>query len=211
MDFNLYLITDRKQTLGRDLLSVIEEALTGGVRAVQLREKDLASRALYELAMEIRKITSRHGARLFINDRVDIAMAVNADGVHLGEESMPTCQARAILGNTKLIGVSCHGSTGILHAQDQGADFVTLGPVYHTPSKARYGEPMGIAQFEAVAKAARIPVFALGGIKRGNVPEVIAGGASGISLISAVLAADNPQEEARMLLSLLPTLEGGGK
>ena len=144
IDFNLYLITDRKQTCGRPLLDVVEEALKGGVRAVQLREKDLTSRELYELAYEMRKLTSRFNARLFLNDRLDIAMAVEADGVHLGINSIPVYKARKVLGEQKLIGVSCHNQVNAITAQEKGADFITFGPVYYTASKAAYGEPLGL-------------------------------------------------------------------
>jgi len=204
IDFNFYLITDRHKTLGRELCTVVEEALRGGVRAVQLREKDLSSRELYELAYEMRKLTSRYGARLFINDRVDIALAVDADGVHLGNESMPIYRARKVLGETMMIGVSCHNQVNAITAQEKGADFITFGPVFPTPSKSIYGEPLGLAKLEEVTGLLQIPVFALGGIKRDKVPEVIACGIRGIALVSAVLSADKPREEAKALLALLP-------
>ncbi|HEX5774265.1 MAG TPA: thiamine phosphate synthase [Geomobilimonas sp.] len=204
IDFNFYLITDRRNTGGRELCSVVEEALRGGVRAVQLREKDLSSRELYELAYEMRKLTSRYGARLFINDRVDIALAVEADGVHLGGESIPIYRARMVIGEKKLIGVSCHNQVNAITAQEKGADFITFGPVFPTPSKAVYGEPLGTAKLEEIASLLQIPVFALGGIKRNKVPEVVACGVHGIALVSAVLTADNPRDEAKALLALLP-------
>ena len=204
IDFNFYLITDRRNTGGRELCAVVEEALRGGVRAVQLREKDLSSRELYELAYEMRKLTSRYGSRLFINDRVDIALAVDADGVHLGGESIPIYRARMVMGEKKLIGVSCHNQVNAITAQEKGADFITFGPVFPTPSKAVYGEPLGTAKLEEIASLLQIPVFALGGIKRDKVPEVVACGAHGIALVSAVLTADNPRDEAKALLALLP-------
>jgi thiamine-phosphate pyrophosphorylase len=203
MDFNLYLITDRKQTRNSNLPEVIEAALTGGVKAVQLREKDLSGRSLFDTALGMRELTSRYGAKLIINDRVDIALAVDADGVHLGGESIPVRAARKVLGGQKLIGVSCHDRAGAMAAQDAGADFITFGPVYYTSSKARYGDPVGIAALRETAVILRIPVFALGGIKPGNVREVIAAGAHGIALISAIIAADDPEKETEGLLSLL--------
>jgi thiamine-phosphate pyrophosphorylase len=205
IDFNLYLITDRRQTRDRSLVEVIENALRGGVRAVQLREKDMTGRACYELAYELRKLTARYNARLFINDRIDIALAVDADGVHLGGESLPIHRARKILGERKLIGVSCHNQVSAITAQEMGADFITFGPVYHTLSKAPYGQPLGVEKLEEVARILMIPVFALGGINRGNTPEVIAAGAFGVALISAIIAADNPREEAQKILSLIPS------
>jgi thiamine-phosphate pyrophosphorylase len=204
IDFNFYLITDRHKTQGRELCTVVEEALRGGVRAVQLREKDLPSRELYELAYEMRKLTSRYDARLFINDRADIALAVDADGIHLGNSSMPIYRVRKVLGEKILIGVSCHNQVSAITAQEKGADFITFGPVFPTPSKAVYGEPLGLAKLEEVTGLLQIPVFALGGIKKDKVPEVIACGVRGIALVSAVLSTDKPREEARALLALLP-------
>jgi thiamine-phosphate pyrophosphorylase len=203
IDFNLYLITDRKGSGGRDLGAVVEEALKGGIRAVQLREKDLSSRDLYEFAIAMRKLTARHDARLFINDRTDIALAVNADGVHLGDASLPIHLARQLLGAKKLIGASCHDQLSAMAAQEDGADFITYGPVFYTPSKALYGQPVGVNSLEEVTHRLDIPVFALGGISSGNAHAALAAGAHGIALISAVLAADNPRAEAKKLLSLL--------
>jgi thiamine-phosphate pyrophosphorylase len=210
IDFNLYLITDRKQTRNSNLPEVIEAALKGGVKALQLREKDLPGNALYAVACEMRDLTSRFGARLFINDRVDIALAAAADGVHLGVESMPVAAARKILGADKLIGVSCHDRLSALKAQQDGADFITFGPVYPTPSKACHGEPVGIGKLAETAKVLRIPVFALGGISLNNVREVITCGAHGIALISAVISAEEPAREAAKLLSLLSAPPQGG-
>lgn len=182
---------------------MVEEALAGGVRAVQLREKDLTPRELLELARTMRELTGRCGARLIINDRVDIALAVDADGVHLGEASIPAAAARRILGPDRLIGVSCHDTEGALAAETSGADFITFGPVYPTPSKAAYGPPVGVERLSKTAELLRIPVFALGGIKREKTSEVMATGAAGVALISAIIAAGNPAEEARAFLSLL--------
>lgn len=207
IDFNLYLITDRHKTGGRPLRGVVEEALKAGVKAVQLREKDLSTRELYETAYELRKLTARHNARLFINDRLDVALAVDADGVHLGGESMPIYRARKILGEKKLIGVSCHNQVSAITAQEMGADFITFGPVYYTESKAAYGPPVGVELLETITSCLSIPVFALGGIKPHNVPEVVAKGASGVALISAVIGAPQPFEAGRELLSMLPPVE----
>ncbi|HEY5512314.1 MAG TPA: thiamine phosphate synthase [Geomonas sp.] len=209
IDFNLYLITGRGETLGRNLEFVVEEALRGGVRAVQLREKGLSTKELYETAYELRRLTSRYGAKLFINDRVDIALAVDADGVHVGGGSLPLYRVRRLLGERKLIGVSCHNQVQAITAQEMGADFITFGPVYFTPSKAGYGDPVGLELLETVTGMLQIPVFALGGIKRDNCAEVVSCGVRGVSLISAVMAAPDPRDAARGLLALLPALDSG--
>lgn len=204
VDFNLYLITDRNQSGGMRLIDIVEEALKGGVRAVQLREKDLSSRELYELAYDMRKLTAKYAAKLIINDRVDIALAVEADGVHLGLNCMPIHRVRKLLGNNKLIGLSCHNQVNAIMAQENGADFITFGPIYYTPSKANYGLPVGIERLDTVTHLLGIPVFALGGIKRENIPEVIAAGAAGIALVSAIIASDDPRSEAEAMISMLP-------
>jgi len=203
VDFRLYLITDRNNAGGRDLNFVVEEALKGGVNAVQLREKDLSGRDLYEAARDLRRLTARHGALLIVNDRIDVAQAVDADGVHLGAGSIPVPEARRILGAGRLIGVSCHDPASAVGAQEMDADFITFGPVFYTPSKAAYGEPVGEEKLAETTGLLRIPVFALGGIDRSNVSRVMAAGSHGIALISAVMAADNPREETVSLLSSL--------
>lgn len=204
-DFKIYLITDRSQCGGLRLIDVVEDALKGGVTAVQLREKDLSSRELYELAYDMRKLTARYDARLLINDRVDIALAVDADGVHLGSNSMPVHRARRLLGPDRFIGFSCHNQVNAIMAQESGVDFITFGPVYYTPSKAVYGKPVGVDKLESVTHVLQIPVYALGGIKTENIPEVIAAGASGISLVSAVIASEDPRAEAEAMITMLAT------
>ncbi|HJV37051.1 thiamine phosphate synthase [Geomonas sp.] len=209
IDFNLYLITGRGETLGRNLEFVVEEALRGGVRAVQLRDKDASTKGLYETAYELRRLTSRYGAKLLINDRVDVALAVEADGVHLGSQSLPIYKVRRLLGERKLIGVSCHNQVQAITAQEMGADFITFGPVYYTPSKAPYGDPVGLEKLCTVAEMLQIPVFGLGGINLDNCREVISCQVSGIALISGILSAPDPREAAKDLLAMLPPVEGG--
>jgi len=204
VDFNLYLITDRKQPLqGRSLIETVAAALEGGVRAVQLREKDLSAAELYPLARELRELTARHDARLLINDRLDVALAVKADGVHLGGHSLPVVAARKILGPDKLIGVSTHRFEEVTGAQRDGADFVTFGPVYFTPSKAVYGEPVGLGPLREVCSAAPLPVFALGGVTLGCLPELRSSGCRRVALISAILASADPAAAAAAILTHL--------
>jgi len=200
IDFSLYLITDRMQTAGRALSAVVAESLRGGLRAVQLREKDLAAGQLLELAVELRQLTREYGAKLLINDRIDVALAAGADGVHLGKAGLPVPEARRILGSKRLIGYSAHSAEEALQAQLDGVDFVTLGPVYHTPSKAQYGEPLGLSALSEAVRLVTIPVFALGGVRPASVAEVLSGGAHGVALISAIMAAPNPRVETESLL-----------
>lgn len=206
INFSLYLITDRRALgPGRDLVEAVAAALAGGVRGVQLREKDLPPRDLFPLALELRALTRRFGARLLINDRIDIAQAVEADGVHLAGTSLPTAVARRLLGPEALIGVSTHHIDEVLAAALEGADFVTFGPVYPTPSKASYGPPVGLDALRAVCAARILPVFALGGVKPRHLPELLDAGASGIALISAILAASDPQRAAGNLCQKFPS------
>jgi len=206
VDFSLYLITDRRQVPGGDLVTAVRGALEGGVRAVQLREKDLPAAELFPLARELRELTRRHGARLFVNDRLDVALAVGADGVHLGGHSLPTATARRLLGPLALIGVSTHSESEAARAARDGADFVTFGPVYFTPSKARYGAPVGLERLSAATAVSPLPVFALGGVTAERCVDVLAAGARGAALISAILADPDPAAAAtRCLAQLAPS------
>lgn len=202
--FKLYLITDRK--LFGDtpsFFSAISEALEGGVKALQLREKDLGIRELLEMAYRLREMTNKHGARLFVNDRVDVALAADADGVHLGESCMPVFAARKVVGKGKLIGVSTHGMDQAIQAEKDGADFVTLGPVFETPSKIRYGKPLGIDIIRRAADRLSVPFYAIGGISRDRAGEVMQAGCRGVALISAVLASEDIKTETEELMRLL--------
>lgn len=196
VDFRVYLITDRRQAKDGDILAAVAAALDGGVRAVQLREKDLGGRELFRLAEAMRRLTARYKARLLVNDRVDVAYAAGADGVHLGGGSIPVGEARTLLGTRALIGRSAHGLGELAAAERDGADFATFGPVYATPSKAAYGPPAGVAALAAACARATVPVFALGGVGPGNMTETLKAGAFGIAVISAVVAAADPRAAA---------------
>ena len=197
----MYLVTDRHQTGGRDLLEVVGQALRAGVRAVQLREKDLATRDLYHLAGKLLAVTREAGAALLINDRVDVAMALPADGVHLTRRSLPPKEARELLGPARLIGISCHSLAEVREAVDGGADFVVLGPIFETPSKMPYGVPLTTALLQQARAATTLPVLAIGGINPARVPEVMAAGADGVAVISAVMAALDPGAAVSELLA----------
>jgi thiamine-phosphate pyrophosphorylase len=199
IDSRLYLITNRHQTGGRKLEDVVSAALEGGVRLVQLREKDLCSADLFRLATKLRILTNRYGARLLINDRLDIALACGADGVQLGISTLPVVAARHLLGTRMVIGYSAHSIDEALRVQTEGADFVTFGPVYATPSKADFGAPCGVMKLAEAAAALDIPVYALGGIKLDNSVAALKAGARGIAVISAILAAENPHSAAALL------------
>lgn len=203
-DFRVYLITDRKSVArGGEITRAVEEALEGGVRSVQLREKDLPGRELFRLAETLRALTLRHGARLLVNDRADVAKAVGADGVHLGALSIPPREARRVLGPGSLIGCSAHSLKELREAEIAGADFVTFGPVYPTPSKAAFGPPVGIEALAEACGKARIPVLALGGIHAGNAANAVRAGCSGVALISGIVAAEDPRAASEELFMAL--------
>lgn len=199
----LYLITDMRALGDEPLLRQVKGALDAGVRLVQLREKHLEGGALLKLAKALRELTTGYGASLIINDRADIALLSNADGVHLGQSGFSPRDARKIIGSDKLIGVSTHSLDEAMAAETQGADFITFGPIYDTPSKAAYGAPVGVSALKEVCDATRIPVYAIGGIKKDNAAEVIQNGASGIALISAIMASPDAREAASRLLRTL--------
>ncbi len=197
----LYLITDRRQTGGRSLPEVVEAALRGGVDAVQLREKDLPARELAELARRLLQICRRRGARLLINDRIDVALAVGADGVHLPSASFTCGDARRLLAD-RLVGVSTHSAAEVETAAGEGADFVVLGPIRATPSKLAYGSPLGM-EVLAAARRAAIPVLALGGMDAEHVEGALRAGAAGVAVVRAVCAAADPAAAAARLCAKL--------
>jgi thiamine-phosphate pyrophosphorylase len=202
-NFDLYLITDRKLTHGRDLVWVLERALDGGVKAVQLREKNLSGKELFTLAERVTRLCQRYNTQLFINDRVDVALAVDAAGVHLGEASIPVPAARSLLGAHRSIGVSTHSLDGARRAEQEGADFVVFGPVYFTPSKADLGVPQGIKALQFIVENISLAVYAIGGIKADNALEAKSVGSRGVALISAIMSAEDPALAAKQIIALL--------
>ncbi len=202
----LYLITNRH--LFPDIqkfLDTLDVVLSAGVDILQLREKDLSSADLYNLACEVRDLCKRYGTVFLINDRADIAMAVEADGVHLTEQSLPSPIVRKILGSNKIIGRSIHKIQDIDREASAGTDFITFSPVFYTESKARYGSPQGIERLKDACMHSNIPVAALGGINTNNVDEVLAAGVCGVAVISAVLGDDHPAESVSLFRNLLET------
>ena len=198
----LYLVTDRHATGGRPLAAVIEAALRGiagsGLApeevAVQLRDKDLSGRALTELARALRDKTAAAGVRLFVNDRIDVALSVGADGVHLGGASLSPADAQAIA-PALAIAISAHQIDDLRAAVGQAA-FAVFGPIYDTPSKRRYGPPVGLAALEAAAGVG-LPLIAIGGIDPGHTGDVRRSGAYGLACIRAVMAAGDPASALR--------------
>lgn len=196
----VHLVTDRR--LVADLAAAARRALCGlppGTAALHLREKDLGGRDLLRLARALRDACRESGQLLLVNDRVDVALAAGADGVHLPSAGLPPAEARRLLGPARLLGVSCHSAADVRRARDGGADFATFGPVFETPSKRAFGPPPGLPAL-AEASALGLPLVGLGGVEPGNAAAVRAAGACGVAAIRAWLAAPDPAAAARALL-----------
>lgn len=196
----LVLVTDRHATAGRPLEDVVAAALDAGLPAVQLRDKDLAARDLAALAVRLRARTRGTGALLFVNDRVDVALAVDADGVHLGGASLPVRVARGLLPPGRLIGESTHAAGEVAAS---AADFVFFGPVHATPSKPAGRAPQGEAALAAAVRVARVPVLAIGGLDATTAAAARAAGAHGVAVIRAILGAPDPAAATHALLARL--------
>lgn len=170
---------------------------------MQVRERDMATQDLLALSRDVCASVRVRGVRVMINDRTDLALALDADGVHLRADSMPVAVARRLLGPDRLIGVSAHSTDDVIRAESDGADFAVLGPIYETPSKRQYGEPIGLHALEAVGRHCRIPVFAIGGVTVARVEEVRKAGAYGVAVVSAILSAASAESATRQFLDAL--------
>jgi thiamine-phosphate pyrophosphorylase len=191
----LVLVTDRHAT-GRDVVDVVCAALDAGLPAVQLREKELSDAALLALAERLRSETAARGALLLVNGRVDVAVAVGADGVQLGTGALPVAEARRLLAPGTLVGVSTHTAQEVAEAGAAGADFVLYGAVYRTPGKTAVG-PEALA---TAVRAAAVPVLAIGGVTAAEIPALRRAGAAGVAVIRAILAAPDPGAATRALI-----------
>jgi thiamine-phosphate pyrophosphorylase len=203
----LCLVTDRTQTRGRELATVVGECLAAGLPAVQVRERDLGAADLAFLCRRLLGPARDAGAMLVVNDRVDVALAVGADAVQRTHTSLAVDDIRAVAGRRLRIGVSVHSLEDAVDAELKGADWVTYGPVYDTPSKRPYGAPQGPERLATVARGLRIPVVAIGGITPERVKEVRQAGARGVAVISAILAADSPADATRRFREALARSE----
>lgn len=196
----LVVVTDPRCGEGRALVDVVRAALRGGAPAVQLRAKSGTAREAVELARALREATRAAGALLFVNDRVDVALAAGADGAHVGDDDLPVAAARRIVPPGFLLGRSAETPEQAVRAREEGADYVGVGPVYETASKDDAGLPVGLARVRAVSAAAGIPAVGIGGIDAGNAAEVARAGAAGVAVIRAVMQAPDPADAVRELL-----------
>jgi thiamine-phosphate pyrophosphorylase len=198
----LYAILDPSQTKGRPAIKILTHLLNGGAKIIQLRAKEMTSNEIYRLATEARELASRAGCLLILNDRVDIAVAGQANGVHLGQEDVPLVVARRLMGNEKLIGISTHDLAQAQEAEKGGADYIGFGPIFGTATKETGYSPRGTALLKEIRKAVKIPIVAIGGITEQNVTEVWNAGADSAAIISDIMGAENVAEKVRRILAL---------
>jgi thiamine-phosphate pyrophosphorylase len=187
VNFRLLLVTDRRQLPGRSLSTVLSQAILAGVPAIQLRERDLPTGELLSLAREIHATAASRAVPLLLNDRVDLALALNLDGVHLRADSLSISVVRRLIGPDRLIGISTHSLEEVRRANHDGADYLIFGPIFDTPSKRSFGPPLGLDVLRAVCRESTIPVFAIGGITSARVRDVRRAGAHGVAVIGALL------------------------
>jgi len=196
IDYSLYLVTDRGLARGRSTLDVVKAAVQGGVTCVQLREKDCSTLEFIEQAFAIKNFLRAGGVPLIINDRVDVALAIEADGVHLGQTDMPLDIAKKIVGDSMIIGISAESIEDAVEAEKGGADYLGVSPIYATPTKTDTAAPLGLEGLRAIRKAVRLPLVGIGGLNRENAAAVIENGGNGVAVVSAIVAADDPAAAA---------------
>lgn len=201
VDLTLYLVTDRPLCLGRDLLDVVTQAVEGGVTLVQLREKTAEGREVVELARALKKILQPKGVPLIIDDRLDVALAADADGAHVGQQDIHAADARAILGPDRILGLTIKTEDQVREAHTLPVDYLGVGPIFPTQTKKNMPVgPWGVEKMRAMAQWCTLPFVAIGGIKTESAADVIAGGAPGIAVVSAICSADDPRQASAGLL-----------
>jgi len=209
LDLSLYVIIDPRHTAGRDPLRIAEAALRGGATCLQLRAKQKTDRERLALGRALRDMTQHHNAALIMNDRVDLALAIGADGVHLGPDDVPPSVARHLMGPDAWIGVSTPSADAAQEAEREGASYLGVGALYEARTiKPEASAPRGPAWVRQICAAVALPVVGIGGITLANVGEVIAAGAKGVAMIRAVGEANDPEEAARRLWSAVVEAKG---
>lgn len=202
VNYKLYLVTDRDLLKNTDLYTAVEEAIKGGVTLIQLREKDLTTLEFYNTALNIKKVTDKYNIPLIINDRMDIALAVNASGVHIGQKDIPCTIARKILGNDKILGVSATTLSQAIKAEKEGADYIGVGAIFHTSTK-QDANPVSIDMLKEIKETLSIPVVAIGGITIKNIHQLDSSNIDGIAVISDILGKEDIRLASENLNSLI--------
>ena len=198
IDYSVYLVTDRRNKTDEEFLNIIEEAIKGGTTIVQLREKTASTKEFYDLALKVKEITSRYGVPLLINDRIDIALAVDSEGVHIGQDDMPAGIAREIIGEDKILGVSASTVEEAKKAEIDSADYIGSGAVFPTATKDD-ADSVSEEELKEIVDSIDIPVVAIGGITIENAHTLKASGIAGFSVVSAIMSAEDPKEASEKL------------
>jgi thiamine-phosphate pyrophosphorylase len=209
LDPTLYVITDARVARGRDQVELLRAAIAGGATMVQLRDKELPARDQYELGRRLRELTRAANVPLIVNDRVDLALAIDADGVHLGQDDLPPGVARSLLGHGRIVGVSAGTPDEFELVRREGADYIGTGPFAATGTKADAGGAIGPAGLRAIREITNLPMVAIGGIGPANAAAAMTTGADGVAVISAVLGADDPGRAAAELRRIVDAARRG--
>jgi thiamine-phosphate pyrophosphorylase len=195
--YALYLVTDEGLSRGRSQLSIVAAAIRGGVTMVQYRRKQAATLRMVEEASALCRLCRDAGVPFIVNDRIDVALAVDADGVHVGQDDMPAALARRLAGTGMILGVSAGGTEEAVRAEADGADYIGASPVFATPTKPDAPPPLGIEGLRGICRAVKIPVVAIGGMNAGNAAAMREAGAAGVAVVSAIVAAEDVEAAAR--------------
>jgi thiamine-phosphate pyrophosphorylase len=202
-DLSLYLVTDRSLSLGRSTVDIVRAAVDGGATCVQLREKECSTRQFVAEARAVRELLAGTGVPLIINDRLDVALAVGADGVHLGQTDMHIADARRVVGSSMLIGISAECVEDAVRAEAEGADYVGISPVFSTPTKTDTAPALGLEGVAAIRAAVSLPLVGIGGVKPENAAEILRAGCDGVAVVSAIVSAPDPQQAAAELKTII--------
>lgn len=199
----LYLVTDRSIAAGRDIADIVMQAVKGGVTMVQLREKSISTREFIELGCAIHERLAHFGVPLIVNDRVDVALAIGSEGVHIGQSDMPYAIARRLLGPDKIIGLSVENFEQIEEANHLDVDYIGISPVFATPTKTDTSKPFGLEGLKKAVAMSKHPTVGIGGMNADTASSVISAGADGIAVVSAIVGAESPFEASRNLLRII--------
>jgi len=207
-DYSLYLVTDPALPAGRSMVDIVAAAIRGGVSCVQLREKDTPGGRFCGIAEQLLAVTRPAGIPLIINDRVDVMLATDADGVHVGQSDIPAERVRRLIGPHRILGVSVEAAEEVAPAIAAGADYLGASPVFPTPTKADTGRPLLFEGLRRICHASTVPVVAIGGMNHQNAAEAIAAGAAGIAVVRAIMAAEDPRAAAQQLREIIDRANG---
>ena len=210
-DYSLYLVTDRGLSRGRTNMEIIKLAIRGGATVVQLREKHASTREFLNEALEVRGYCREKGVLFIINDRLDIALAVDADGIHLGQDDLPIEYARKFLGPDKIIGISAFNKSEAIEAEKAGADYLGISPIFTTPTKPELDKGIGIEGMKKIRRASKLPMVGIGDLGPSNIYDVIRAGADGIAVVSAIVSADDPEQASKRIKAEIDRARGDMK